>query len=177
MSTERYFEDFAMGQVIAHRRGHTVTEVDNAWLSLLSMNTAQTHFNRDSLADYFDGSFRELPLSAPVALAIAIGLSSEDMSEHALAEVGCTAIRTQSPIVAGDTLMVTSEVIALADGPDDGSGRLTYRLSATVRGTQVLSAERTVLLKRRSAHEARDRAHAAEDAAAILRLLTPPPSA
>jgi len=177
MSTERYFEDFSVGQVVAHRRGHTVTDVDNEWLSLLSMNTAQTHFNRDSLIDYFDGSFRELPLSAPVALAIAIGLSSEDMSENALAEVGCTAIRTQAPIVAGDTLMVTSEVLELADGPDGGSGRLTYRLSATVGGRQVLSAQRTVLIKRRSAHEARDRALAETQDAAILRLLTPPPSA
>lgn len=156
MSSERYLEDFTVGDVIRHRRGHTVTEADNEILSLLTMNTAQTHFHRGSLADYFDGSFRELPLSAPVALAIAVGLTSEDMSEHALAEVSCTAIRTPAPIVAGDDLTASSEVLAVGDGPDHGCGTLAYRITVRSGGRDVLTAERTVLLKRRAVHAARD---------------------
>lgn len=156
MKTERYLEDFRVGQIIHHRRGHTVTQADNEILSLLTMNTAQTHFHRASLEDYFDGSFTELPLSAPVALAIAVGLTSEDMSEHALAEVSCTLIRTTAPIVAGDDLTATSEVLALGEGPDEGSGTLTYRLTALCGQREVLTAQRTVLLKRRAAHASRD---------------------
>jgi itaconyl-CoA hydratase len=165
MKAERYLEDFSVGQIVRHRRGHTVTQADNEILSLLTMNTAQTHFHRGSLEDYFDGSFRELPLSAPVALAIAVGLSSEDMSEHALAEVSCTLIRTTAPIVADDDLAATSEVLAIGDGPDEGSGTLTYRITAVSGPREVLTAHRTVLLKRRAAHAARDQARrSAQDA-------------
>lgn len=170
MSSERYLEDFAVGDIIPHRRGHTVTEADNEILSLLTMNTAQTHFHRASLADYFDGSFQDLPLSAPVALAIAVGLTSEDMSEHALAEVSCTAIRTPAPIVAGDDLTATSEVLAIGDGPDAGCGVLTYRITVRSAGRDVLSAERTVLLKRRAVHALRDAQRRDATSAAFHRL-------
>jgi itaconyl-CoA hydratase len=44
-SPNNYFEDFEVGQVIAHARGKTVTEMDNVLLTNLVMNTADGHFN------------------------------------------------------------------------------------------------------------------------------------
>ena len=32
-----YYEDFAVGDVIEHRPGRTITEADNIWFTLLTM--------------------------------------------------------------------------------------------------------------------------------------------
>jgi itaconyl-CoA hydratase len=37
----RYLEDFTVGDFYRHPLGRTVLEVDNAWLTLLTQNTAQ----------------------------------------------------------------------------------------------------------------------------------------
>jgi acyl dehydratase len=41
----RFYEDFVVGAVYRHPLGRTVTDADNAWFSLLTMNTNQVHFN------------------------------------------------------------------------------------------------------------------------------------
>ena len=38
----RFLEDFAVGDVYRSRLGRTVTETDNIWFTLLTMNTNQT---------------------------------------------------------------------------------------------------------------------------------------
>lgn len=35
----RYFEEFEVGHVYEHRPGRTITESDNTWFTLLTMNT------------------------------------------------------------------------------------------------------------------------------------------
>jgi hypothetical protein len=34
----RYFEDFVIGDVYEHRPGRTISEADNTWFTLLTMN-------------------------------------------------------------------------------------------------------------------------------------------
>lgn len=41
----RFFEDFVVGDVYQHPFGRTITEADNTWLTLLTMNTNQNHVN------------------------------------------------------------------------------------------------------------------------------------
>ena len=41
----RFFEDYVVGDVYQHPLGRTITETDNTWITLLSMNTNQNHFN------------------------------------------------------------------------------------------------------------------------------------
>jgi itaconyl-CoA hydratase len=35
----RYYDDFKVGDVYEHRPGRTITESDNTWFTLLTMNT------------------------------------------------------------------------------------------------------------------------------------------
>ena len=46
-SSDNYFEDFEVGQVIRHARGKTMTELENVNITNMVMNTAQGHFNAD----------------------------------------------------------------------------------------------------------------------------------
>ena len=41
----RYFEDFEIGHIYEHRPGRTITQSDNTWFTLLTMNTHPLHFD------------------------------------------------------------------------------------------------------------------------------------
>ena len=41
----RYFEDFKIGDVYEHRPGRTISEADNTWFTLLTMNQHPLHFD------------------------------------------------------------------------------------------------------------------------------------
>ena len=41
----RYYEDFVIGDVYEHRPGRTISETDNTWFTLLTMNTHPNHFD------------------------------------------------------------------------------------------------------------------------------------
>jgi hypothetical protein len=43
----RHFEDFEIGDVYEHRPGRTITETDNTWFTLLTMNTHPMHFDAE----------------------------------------------------------------------------------------------------------------------------------
>src|SRR3979490_3493237 len=44
-SAGRYFEEFEIGEVYEHRPGRTLSEADNTWFSLLTMNQHPLHID------------------------------------------------------------------------------------------------------------------------------------
>ncbi len=105
--TGRFFEDFSVGDVYQHPLGRTVTETDNTWFTLLTMNTNQMHFN----APYAERSEFKRPLVvSTLTLAIAVGQSVTDLTQNAFANLGWDDIRMTHPVFAGDTLYSESVV-------------------------------------------------------------------
>ena len=43
--TDNYFEDFKVGDVLKHARGKTVEPMEQVWITNVTMNTAEAHFN------------------------------------------------------------------------------------------------------------------------------------
>ena len=43
----RYYEDFEVGVTYEHRPGRTITEADNSWFTILTMNTHPLHFDQE----------------------------------------------------------------------------------------------------------------------------------
>ena len=43
----RYFEDFEVGHVYEHRPGRSISEADNTWFTLLTMNQHPLHFDSE----------------------------------------------------------------------------------------------------------------------------------
>ncbi len=146
----RHFDDFAVGQVYVHTRGKTVSEMDNYMLTHITMNTAQAHFNRVYMESFFDGQFKERLVMGGCTMALVIGLTSQDMSEHALADIGYDDIRLPNPVFHGDTLYAKSEVLDLQPAPDRrDAGIMRYRATGqNQHGAVVFEAERRVLLRR-----------------------------
>lgn len=156
-SPDNYFEDFEVGEIYEHVRGRTVGNEDNLAITHLTLNTAQGHFNLDYMKGLMDGAFSERLVMGAVNLAIIVGLTYEDMSENAIADVAMTGIRLKNPVYKDDTLYATSEVIELSDSDRADAGLLTYRfVGRKADDTEVATGLRTVLVKRRSHWAHRD---------------------
>ena len=104
----RYYEDFVIGDVYEHRPGRTITETDNTWFTLLTMNTHPLHFD----AEYAKASeFGKRLVASPLTVSLMVGMSVTDTSQKAIANLGWTDIQLTSPVFIGDTLYSESEVL------------------------------------------------------------------
>jgi acyl dehydratase len=154
----RYYEDFTVGDVYEHRPGRTLTETDNTWFTLLTMNTHPLHFD----AEYAKHSeFGRCIVASPLTLAIIVGMSVTDVSQKAIANLGWKEIRMTAPVFAGDTLYAETEVLGKRESASrPTAGLVTVRtLGRNQHGTVVCDFERTILVAKRG-HAVEDRAGA-----------------
>ena len=154
----RYYEDFTVGDVYEHRPGRTLTETDNTWFTLLTMNTHPLHFD----AEYAKHSeFGRCIVASPLTLAIIVGMSVTDVSPNAIANLGWKEIRMTAPVFAGDTLYAETEVLGKRESASrPTAGLVTVRtLGRNQHGTVVCDFERTILVAKRG-HAVEDRAGA-----------------
>lgn len=144
----RYFEDFTVGDVYEHRPGRTISETDNTWFTLLTMNTHPLHFD----AAYAEKSEFGRPLvNSALTLAIVAGMSVSDISQQAIANLGWNDIRLTKPVFAGDTLYAESEVLAKRESASrPHQGIVTVKTTGMkADGTVFMTYERTVLVPKR----------------------------
>ena len=143
-----YFEDFAVGEVIRHARGKTVTPLDNVLITNLVLNTAQAHFNEHAVQDT---AFGKILCYGGVTFSMVLGLACQDCCENALAELGLDNIRLMRPVTHGDTLYAYSEVLEKTEAEQDDAGIVLFRhYGYNQREEQVAQVDRRALLKRKS---------------------------
>lgn len=123
-----YFEDFAVGEIIVHANGRTITEEHMA-LTYGVGNSHPLHFDRvfsSSLSGKMSG---EPIVYGGLIFAWLDGLASRDVSEHALWELGFTEGYHTQPAFAGDTVTALTRILACEDAPGaDGYGIVTMQL-------------------------------------------------
>ena len=151
----RYYEDFVVGDTYEHRPGRTISETDNTWFTLLTMNTHPLHFD----AEYGKASeFGRCIVASPLTLAILVGMSVTDVSQKAIANLGWRDIRMTAPVFAGDTLYAESSVLEKRESKSrPTAGLVTVRTTGkNQHGTVVCDFERTILVAKRG-HSIEDR--------------------
>ncbi|MFC4056897.1 MaoC family dehydratase [Planomonospora corallina] len=146
----RYYEDFTVGDVYRHPLGRTISEADNTWFTLLTMNTNQNHFNAHFAAGAPVG---RIIVNSGLTVAIVLGLSVVDVSQNASMNLGWEEIRLTHPVFVGDTLYAESIVL---DKRESGSrpyaGIVTCRTRGLNQdGDEVLSWRRSVMVYKRDA--------------------------
>ncbi len=148
----RFLEDFAVGDTYRSRLGRTISEADNTWFTLLTMNTNQIHFNHEFATQTEFGA--PLVVSS-LTLAIVLGLSVSDTSENAVANLGWTDIRLPAPVFAGDTLWAESEIRSVRDSKSRPScGIVSVRTRGiNQRREVVIEFGRSFLVFKRDAQE------------------------
>ena len=153
----RYYEDFQVGDVYEHRPGRTVSEVDNTWFTLLTLNQAPLHFDAEYAAK---SQFGQVIVNSCFTLSLVTGMSVADVSQKAIANLGWTDIRMPAPVFVGDTLYSESEVLAKRESKSHAdAGIVTVRTTGRkADGTVVMTFERTILIPKQG-HAADDRAN------------------
>lgn len=160
----RYFEDFAIGDIYEHRPGRTITETDNTWFTLLTMNTHPMHFDSEFAAQ---SEFGKCIVCSPFTVALMVGMSVSDVSQKAIANLGWDDIRLTAPLFVGDTLYAESEVLEKRESESrPNQGIVTIKtLGHNQDGVLVCSFVRKMLVPKRG-HGVEDRLLAKEREAA-----------
>ena len=151
----RYYEDFKIGEIYEHRPGRTISETDNTWFTLLTMNTHPMHFD----AEYAKASeFGKCIVCSPLTVALMVGMSVTDVSQKAIANLGWTDIKLTHPLFAGDTLYAESEVMDKRESNSrPGAGIVTVKtIGLNQHGTVVGTFNRTMLIAKRG-HSVEDK--------------------
>ena len=144
----RHYEDFEVGHVYEHRPGRTITETDNTWFTLLTMNTHPLHFDSVYAAR---SEFKRPLVNSCLTLSIVVGMSVSDVSQKAIGNLGWNDIKLTAPVFAGDTLYAESTVLAKRESRSRPiQGIVTVRtVGLKPDGTVVISFERSVLVPKR----------------------------
>ncbi|MBO2447851.1 MaoC family dehydratase [Actinomadura barringtoniae] len=146
----RHFEDFTVGDVFQHPFGRTISEADNTWFTLLTLNTNQNHFNAD-----FAGRapYGRIIVNSGLTVALVLGLSVIDVSQSALLNLGWTDITLDHPVFVGDTIYAESLVVEVRESRSRPyAGIVTCRTRGLNQdGDEVISWLRTVMVYRRDA--------------------------
>ncbi|HYG91279.1 MAG TPA: MaoC family dehydratase [Azospirillum sp.] len=147
-SQGRYLEDFTVGDVYEHRPGRTITEADNIHFSLLTMNRHPMHCDHAFAAK---SEFGKPLVNSGLTLAMVLGMTVDDVSAKAIANLGWKEIRLVAPVFPGDTIYARSRVLDVRESkkrPTQGIVT-TYTEGYKADGTVFLTFERASLIPKR----------------------------
>lgn len=149
----RYYEEFTVGDVYEHRPGRTITETDNVWFTLMTMNTHPTHFDHEFAKRT---EFKKPLVVSTFTVAVMVGMSVSDISQKAVANLGWTDIVLPHPLFVGDTLYAESEVLEKRESKSrPEQGIVTVKtIGRNQHGDIVCSFLRTVLVWKQGFGEA-----------------------
>ena len=148
----RHFEDFTVGDVYEHRPGRTISEADNTWFTLITMNKHPLHFDHAYAAK---SEFKQPLVNSCLTLSMVVGMSVSDVSQKAIANLGWTEIKLTHPMFAGDTLYAESEVLDKRESKSRPNAGLVTVKTIGLNQNQVKVAEfnRTMLIMKRSGND------------------------
>src|SRR6202162_1811340 len=143
-----YFEDFSPGQTFKHWPGRTVTEFDNTWFTLMTMNTNPIHFDAAYAAKSQHG---RCLVNGLLVIATVTGMSVKDISETAIAALEYESIRHTAPTFAGDTLYAETTVLEVTPSTSKSDRGIVYveTRGFNHRNETIMMLRRKVLIPRR----------------------------
>ena len=144
----RYYEHFTIGDVYKHLPGRTISETDNTWFTLLTMNTHPLHFDAAYAAE---SEFGRLLVNSCLTLSMVVGMSVSDLSQKAIANLGWDKIKLTAPVFIGDTIYSESQVLAKRESKSRPSQGIVTVLTTGTKadGSEFMNFERTFLVPKR----------------------------
>lgn len=143
----RFFEDFRVGEMLAHATPRTVGDADAA----LYLALTGTRFAVNS-ADTFAQAigYARAPLDDFLAFHIVFGKTVPDVSINAVANLGYAQGVFGVPLYPGDTVTARSEVIGLRENSNRQSGTVYVRSQGlNQRGETIVDYLRWVMVRKR----------------------------
>ncbi len=143
----RVYEDFQLGDVYQHPVGRTITQTDNIWFTLLTVNNNPIHFDSVYAAQT---EFKKPLVDSTLTLAIVTGLSVGDISQNAV-NLGWDEVRLPNPVFDGDTIYAQSEVLEMRLSQSrPNMGIVRFKTTGFNQdGKVVMDFKRTIMVYRR----------------------------
>jgi len=142
----RYYDEWQVGDRVAHAIRRTVTETDNVLISALTHNPQPLHLDYEAAAK---SEFGKPLVNSCFTFSLMIGVSVADTTLGTLvANLGYDALKFPNPVFAGDTLRSETECIAVRESksrPNAGIVTWAHR-SFNQRDELVCECTRTALL-------------------------------
>jgi itaconyl-CoA hydratase len=140
-----YYEDFEVGDTFEHRPGRTITNTDNIWMTLLTMNVQPVHFDAVYAAQT---EWKKMLVDSTFTLALLTGMSVRTVSAKVVANLGWDKVKVTHPVFAGDTLYAESTVLSKRESKSRPTQGIVTVLTRGVNqeGVEVMSFERTMLI-------------------------------
>lgn len=147
----RYFDEWQVGDRIAHAVTRTVTETDNVLISALTHNPQPLHLDHEAAAA---SEFGRPIVNSIYTFGLMVGVSVADTTLGTLvANLGYDKLVFPKPVFAGDTLRSESECISVRESnsrPNAGIVTWAHR-SFNQRDELVCECTRSALLLKRPA--------------------------
>ena len=147
----RWFDEWTVGDRIAHEIRRTVTETDNLLFSTMTHNPQPLHIDLEAAKA---SEFGQILVNGTFTFALMVGLSVGDTTLGTLvANLGYDKLVMPKPVFIGDTMRAESEVAELRESksrPD--AGIVTFKhVLINQRDEIVCQCLRSALLKRKAA--------------------------
>jgi len=145
----RYYDELQVGQVIEHDLARTITETDNVLFNSLTLNTQPLHINEVFAAQT---QFGQRIVNGILTLGIVVGITVPDLTAGTIiANLGYEQVLHPHPLYHGDTIRVTTEIIARRDSKSrPEAGLVTMKHTGRNQNDVVcIEVTRTALFLRR----------------------------
>jgi acyl dehydratase len=146
----KYYEELAIGTVLQHQPGRTVTEADNIWFSCLTMNPQTLHVDFHAAAK---AEFGKPLVNSLFTLGVAVGLSvGETTLGTTVGNLGFEKIEFPKPVFHGDTIYSETEIVDKRESrsrPQWGIVTFEHR-AKNQHGEIVMRARRQAMMRKRA---------------------------
>ena len=147
----RFFDEWQVGDTVAHAITRTVTEADNLLISTLTHNPQPMHLDAEAAKE---SEFGQILVNSCLTFSLVVGVSVADTTLGTLvANLGFDEVRLPKPVFIGDTLRFESTCVALKESKSrPNAGIVTWEHRAVnQRGETVCTMKRTAMIQRKAA--------------------------
>ena len=144
----RFYDEWQVGDRIAHEIRRTVTETDNLLFSTMTHNPQPLHLDAEAARA---SEFGQILVNGTFTFALMVGLSVGDTTLGTLvANLGYDKLVMPNPVFIGDTMRAETEVVELRDSRSrPNAGLVTFRHELRNQRDQIVcQCLRTALLQR-----------------------------
>ena len=145
----RYFDEWQVGDKVAHALTRTVTETDNILFSTLTHNPQPMHLDVEAAKA---SEFGQILVNSCFTFSLVVGVSVADTTLGTLiANLGFDEVKFPKPVFYGDTLRFETECVGVRESNSrPTAGIVTWEHRATNQRDEIVcTMKRSALLHKK----------------------------
>ena len=140
------YKSFKVDNLIKHKFSKTITASDNSLFCLLTMNHHPVHIDKEFAKKTI---FKKPLVVGTYIFSLVVGMTVNDLSFNAIANLGYKNIKHLKPVFIGDTLTASSKIISIRKSKKNNRNHIIHveTTAKNQKNLNVLKFERHILIK------------------------------